>query len=204
MGGDRIREHDDRSAIDPTSFDIDQSSGRVAIVKCGASMLALWGRCVGQVSSCRRSVRTSMRRSAHTVFGLLAAVAIVAFAVGSAPSRPVPAMLGVPTIVLTEPSDTLLDIARFYDVGFVEIREANPDIDPSMPGAASRCVCGRNMFCPKRFVRASSSILPSSASIVLSGTDVHNRLYPEDIEALPACAEWNDGHGKAAGTKRDV
>lgn len=30
--------------------------------------------------------------------------------------------------------DTLVDLARKYDVGFVELRAANPDIDPWMPG----------------------------------------------------------------------
>lgn len=30
--------------------------------------------------------------------------------------------------------DTLLDIARVHDLGFVEIRAANPDIDPWLPG----------------------------------------------------------------------
>lgn len=48
--------------------------------------------------------------------------------------RPAPSIIGLPTIVQSEASDTLLDIARAYDVGFVEIRAANPDTDPWMPG----------------------------------------------------------------------
>ncbi|QQG36671.1 MAG: L,D-transpeptidase family protein [Micavibrio aeruginosavorus] len=30
--------------------------------------------------------------------------------------------------------DTLIDIARRYDIGFVELRAANPDVDPWLPG----------------------------------------------------------------------
>ncbi len=34
--------------------------------------------------------------------------------------------------------DTLIDIARKHDVGFVELRAANPDVDPWMPGAGNK------------------------------------------------------------------
>lgn len=34
--------------------------------------------------------------------------------------------------------DTLVDLARKYDVGFVELRAANPDIDPWMPGTNTK------------------------------------------------------------------
>ena len=44
-------------------------------------------------------------------------------------------MIGVPTLHEARYEDTLLDIARTYDVGYVEIRAANPGIDPWLPGA---------------------------------------------------------------------
>lgn len=34
--------------------------------------------------------------------------------------------------------DTLIDIARKFDVGFVELRAANPDVDPWIPGADTK------------------------------------------------------------------
>lgn len=34
--------------------------------------------------------------------------------------------------------DTLIDIARRYDIGFVELRAANPDVDPWMPGEKTK------------------------------------------------------------------
>lgn len=34
--------------------------------------------------------------------------------------------------------DTLIDIARKYDIGFVELRAANPDVDPWIPGEKTK------------------------------------------------------------------
>ena len=39
--------------------------------------------------------------------------------------------------VKSEYDDTLLEIARKYDLGFIEMRAANPDIDPWLPGEGS-------------------------------------------------------------------
>jgi L,D-transpeptidase ErfK/SrfK len=46
-----------------------------------------------------------------------------------------PQLIGIPTLVTTREEDTLLDLARTYDVGYVEMRAANPGIDPWLPGA---------------------------------------------------------------------
>lgn len=39
---------------------------------------------------------------------------------------------------VTKYEDTLIDVARRYDVGFVELRAANPDVDPWMPGEKTK------------------------------------------------------------------
>ncbi len=44
-------------------------------------------------------------------------------------------MIGIPTTYVTREPDTLLDIARDYDLGYVETRAANPGVDPWLPGA---------------------------------------------------------------------
>jgi len=62
----------------------------------------------------------------------LAAVALMALA-GSLAS-PASAVVGMPAFHLTEERDTLLDMAREHDVGYVAIRAANPRIDPWLPG----------------------------------------------------------------------
>jgi L,D-transpeptidase ErfK/SrfK len=46
-------------------------------------------------------------------------------------------IIGIPTVYEAHEEDTLLDVARTYDVGYVEIRTANPNLDPWMPGAGS-------------------------------------------------------------------
>jgi L,D-transpeptidase ErfK/SrfK len=48
--------------------------------------------------------------------------------------------------VAAGPQDTLSDIARRYDLGYDELREANPHVDPWLPGAGTRVVL------PTRFV----------------------------------------------------
>lgn len=47
-------------------------------------------------------------------------------------------LIGIPTIVTARAGDTLMDIGRTYDAGFVEMREANPDADPLALRAGAR------------------------------------------------------------------
>jgi len=42
--------------------------------------------------------------------------------------------------VTTHRDDTLLDIGRFYDVGYDEIVGANPGVNPWLPGQARKVV----------------------------------------------------------------
>jgi L,D-transpeptidase ErfK/SrfK len=49
-------------------------------------------------------------------------------------------VIGTPSIYIARYEDTLMDIARGADVGFVEIRAANPTVDPWLPGAGTRIV----------------------------------------------------------------
>jgi L,D-transpeptidase ErfK/SrfK len=57
-----------------------------------------------------------------------------------------PDVIGIPTEFVTRESDTLLDVARNYDVGYVEIRAANPGVDPWLPGG------GRTVLVPTQHV----------------------------------------------------
>lgn len=63
------------------------------------------------------------------------AVAIAAVLSAASPPRAPDDLIGIPTLYVTKEEDTLLDIARSYDIGYVEIRAANPGIDPWLPGA---------------------------------------------------------------------
>jgi L,D-transpeptidase ErfK/SrfK len=71
---------------------------------------------------------TSLSRLSYVVT-LLAAVSSAPLASAS------PALIGEPTVHRTTGDDTLLEIARQYDVGYVAIIAANPVIDPWVPGA---------------------------------------------------------------------
>jgi L,D-transpeptidase ErfK/SrfK len=55
-------------------------------------------------------------------------------------------IVGSPMTYVTEEQDTLLDVARAYDLGYVEIRAANPGMDPWLPGA------GKTVTLPTQFV----------------------------------------------------
>jgi L,D-transpeptidase ErfK/SrfK len=66
--------------------------------------------------------------------GLVLVPAMLLLAAAAPKPAPSSQVIGIPTVYQTQASDTLLDIAREHDVGYVEIRAANPGIDPWMPG----------------------------------------------------------------------
>ena len=47
-------------------------------------------------------------------------------------------IIGTPGIHLAKTRETLLDIARLHHLGYRELRRANPDTDPWLPGAGTR------------------------------------------------------------------
>lgn len=49
-------------------------------------------------------------------------------------------VMGVIGTYVTNADDTLLDVARDHDLGYVEMRAANPGIDPWLPGAGASLV----------------------------------------------------------------
>lgn len=58
-------------------------------------------------------------------------------------------LVGHVQIVTARQQDTLLDIARRYDVGYDEIRMANPGVDVWLPGAGTRVVVPTRFILPK-------------------------------------------------------
>ncbi|MHB8367326.1 MAG: L,D-transpeptidase family protein, partial [Acidithiobacillus sp.] len=65
---------------------------------------------------------------------LLAGCSMLLSSSAFAAEFPLPAvgsnMVGQLQVVIARHQDTLLDIARHYDVGYNEIRAANPGVDP--------------------------------------------------------------------------
>ena len=59
-------------------------------------------------------------------------------------------MVGQLQVVIARHQDTLLDIARHYDVGYNEIRAANPGVDPWLPGAGTRVLVPTQYILPPK------------------------------------------------------
>ena len=53
------------------------------------------------------------------------------------PLAPTAGLVGSPQLIFARYEDTLSDIARAYNLGYDELRQANPEIDPWLPGADS-------------------------------------------------------------------
>lgn len=99
-----------------------------------------------------RSARARLLRAARGVALLALGLAIVP---ASAASFPLPAdgsnIVGrVRVVRLDDARNTLLDIARHYDLGYNEITAANPGVSLWLPGAGTRIVVPTEFILPPR------------------------------------------------------
>jgi len=81
-------------------------------------------------------------------------------------------VIGHNLIVYSHQEDTLLDIARRFDLGYTEIVNANPTLDPWLPGA------GQKVIVPNKF------ILPDAPQrgIVINLAEMRLYYYPKKRE----------------------
>jgi L,D-transpeptidase ErfK/SrfK len=77
-------------------------------------------------------------------FTITAIISLQALGVATGASRQ--DVIGSPSAYVTRQSDTLLDVARDHDLGYVEIRAANSGIDPWLPGE------GKTLVLPTQYV----------------------------------------------------
>ena len=99
------------------------------------------------------------------IFGFLVLpVAAVTFNLENEKTR----IVGHNLIVFSHDEDTLLDIARQFDIGYEEIVNANPDLDPWIPGEGAR------VLVPNRY------ILPDAPhkGIVINLAEMRLYYYP--------------------------
>ncbi len=93
----------------------------------------------------------SMKKKFYAV--LAAFLGAVQATVASASVFPLPVhgnIVGSLKAVTTNRDDTLLDIGRFYDVGYNQITDANPGVNPWLPGLASKVVIPGEYILPPR------------------------------------------------------
>lgn len=62
--------------------------------------------------------------------------------------RPGSDLVGEMQVLLARYEDTFVDIARAHDLGFDELEEANPGVDPWLPGAGTRIVLPTQFILP--------------------------------------------------------
>jgi len=84
-------------------------------------------------------------------------------------------VVGHNLIVFSRTEDTLLDIARRFDIGYTEIVSANPDLDVWLPGA------GQRVLVPNQF------ILPDGPrkGIVINLAEMRLYYYPKPKKGQP-------------------
>jgi L,D-transpeptidase ErfK/SrfK len=75
---------------------------------------------------------------------------VTLLAVSSAgPARATPPIIGEPVTYRTDEDDSLLDLARHFDVGYVAMIAANPVLDPWAPGAGKDIVIPSQHIVPQ-------------------------------------------------------
>ncbi len=84
---------------------------------------------------------------------LIPAVALLAAMPAPAGEYPLPPegsdSIGEMVTVFTEAHETLLDLARRYGLGYEEITNANPGVDPWLPGAGTAVVVPKQRLLPR-------------------------------------------------------
>src|SRR5699024_2861222 len=88
---------------------------------------------------------------------------------------PEEAVVGQNLVVQAKASETLLDIARRYDLGYGDITMANPDIDPWLPKA------GSSIIIPAQYV------LPQAPrkGIVVNLAEMRLYYFPKSLSGQP-------------------
>lgn len=91
-----------------------------------------------------------IKLSLHSFACLLAGLSLKSSAMAATFPLPAPdtGIVGSIQTVFSKREDTLLDIARRYDLGYNEIIAANPDVDPWLPGEHTRIVLPTQFVLP--------------------------------------------------------
>ena len=110
------------------------------------------------------------KRLVHLISGLIVLVSSQSFALTLSLPSEGESLVGEIRTVTTKYEDTLSDIARLNDLGYIEITEANPKVDPWLPGD------GTLVTLPTQF------ILPPGPreGVVINLAELRLYYYPKD------------------------
>ena len=133
-----------------------------------------------------RPARAALCRWATLVLALAVGFAGAGGGALAGAGRQPDSVIGAPARLVARVDDTLLDIARTYDLGYVEIRAANPGVDPWLPGG------GREIVLPTQHV------LPNAPhrGIVINLAELRLYYYPPDGSAPRSYPIGIGGAGK--------
>lgn len=95
-----------------------------------------------------RRRRAWRRLGAWLWLGALLASCAVPARAAEFPLAPGQEAVGAVASTVTAPGETLLDIARRYDLGYTELVVANPGVDPWLPGVGRRIVLPQHFLLP--------------------------------------------------------
>jgi L,D-transpeptidase ErfK/SrfK len=113
-------------------------------------------------------------------------------------------LIGFTTTIKTLPGDTLLDIARQFDLGQQEILLANPQVDRWMPGKSTEVILPGEHILPRAERKGIALNLPEMRLYYFYDDDVEKKpmvkTYPVSIGRM----DWKTPLGKARIIRKDL
>jgi L,D-transpeptidase ErfK/SrfK len=115
-------------------------------------------------------------------------------------------LVGETAVYVAHGNDTLLDLARAYDLGFTQLAAANPHVDPWLPGEGTRVVL------PMTYLVPDASLLPDGwrRGIVINLAEKRLFYFPpthDRVETFPigvGVQGWDTPLGETRVTRKTI
>jgi L,D-transpeptidase ErfK/SrfK len=135
------------------------------------------------IRTCRR--KTEQRKPGRRA-RWAAALFVALLLPGAAAAAELPVrgeLAGAPRTYVTKDEDTLLDVARREELGYIELRAANPDVDPWLPGEGTVVTLPTAIVLPDAPRRGIVINLPEQRLYYFRGGPATVVTYPVGIPA---------------------
>jgi L,D-transpeptidase ErfK/SrfK len=113
-------------------------------------------------------------------------------------------LIGFTTTVKSLPQDTLLDIARQYDLGQQEILLANPTVDRWLPGKSTEVVLPGEYILPRAERKGVVLNLPEMRLYYFYEDDLENKPMVKTYPVSVGRMDWETPLGKARIVRKDL